>query len=268
MKKWLALLLCVAMLCGATACGCAQTQPDESQPNVGVSQSTGKQETPNAGEFGDFEVEDTTDSTTDNEVNDTTNGSVADSSDASTTQNTTQATGTTATGNDATLTTGGITGGDTTAATTTTTQAAPSENDVNAGDWFTEDTDATTVVTTTTVAAAEQTKVGKVSLPAPGYDADGKGRIIIGEVSCENQVVSIEIKNITTKWMTEETNYLEYTCYDKKGKVLTSKDPIFGKLYMGALRAGKSVVKTFSIPTGTTRVEITGYSITYWTEWA
>ena len=254
MKRWLILTLCILVACGLMACSGRKNPPAQSQDedvSTGTSvDDNSEEEIPNAGEFGDFFDSDEDDSSTTESAGDSQNS---------------------VTGDTTTTTTGTATGES--PATTTT---APSDNEVNGGDWFGEDTTAGTTTTTTqkttkattTVAEPEQTKVGKVSLPSPGYDPDGKGRIVIGEVSYTKPMVSIEIKNVTTKWMTEETNYLEYTCYDKKGNVLTLNDELFGKIYMGALRAGKSVTKTFAIPTGTTRVEITGYSITYWTEWA
>lgn len=176
-------------------------------------------------------------------------------------------------------------------ATTSTTAGTPaSGNEMDGADWFDTTTgsatfttagatgsgttgsgttsSATTGVAATTVAPPRQEELGSVSLPAPGYTPDGLGRIVIGAVSYHKPTVSIEVKNVTTKWMTEETNYLVYTCYDKAGNTLTLPDEVFGRIYIGQIRAGKSKTFTFALPEGTRRVEITGYHIAYWTEWA
>ena len=130
-------------------------------------------------------------------------------------------------------------------------------------------TAATTVTTTvTTVAPPQQQEQDHVSLPATGYDPDGKGRLKMGEVTLRGQTVYMEVCNVSSNWMTEETAYYQYTCYDKDGKVLSLADEAFGYVYLGQLRAGRSKTFTFTIPQGTRRVEITGYHITYWTEWS
>ena len=160
--------------------------------------------------------------------------------------------------------------------TSTTTGTPASGNEMDGADWFDTTTGSatatgsatSTTAATTTVAPPRQEELGSVSLPAPGYTPDGLGRIVIGAVSYNKPTVSVEVKNVTTKWMTEETNYLVYTCYDREGNVLTLPDEIFGRIYIGQIRAGKSKTFTFAIPEGTRRVEVTGYHIAYWTEWA
>ena len=277
-KRWLAALLCVIMLLAFTACRDGK-DPQSQPPNSIVDNDS-----PNAGAFEDDDSSTEGAEPTDNEFDagnwfdDDTTTAAADGSTTGDAKNesTAAGTGSTTTASSANHSTGESASASSAQSSTTTsdvtsatdTAASSSQNDFNGGDWFEEDTTTTTITTTTTVASAEQTKVGKVSLPATGYDPDGKGRIQIGAVSYDKPMVTIEVKNVTTKWMTEETDYLEYTCYDKKGNKLTSKDAIFGKIYIGALRAGKSVTKTFSVPNGTVRVEITGYKLTYWTEWA
>ena len=167
------------------------------------------------------------------------------------------------------------------ASTSTTTGTPASGNEMDGADWFdttagsatsttagTTGSATSTTAASTTVAPPRQEELGSVSLPAPGYTPDGLGRIVIGAVSYNKPTVSVEVKNVTTKWMTEETNYLVYTCYDREGNVLTLPDEIFGRIYIGQIRAGKSKTFTFAIPEGTRRVEITGYHIAYWTEWA
>ncbi len=265
-KRWLIVLLCVLMLCVVTAC--RGDKPSVSQPSSEGSDDLSSNESPNAGAFGDDE---SSAKPTDNEF-DAGNWFDDDTSADSTTTTSSDAGSTDKSASSVTTTTSKGTASNSASSTTGTsagTTTKSTNNDVDGGDWFGDDTTTTAkTTTTTTVASAEQTKVGKVSLPATGYDPDGKGRIQIGEVSYDKPMVTIEVKNVTTKWMTEETDYLEYTCYDKKGNKLTSKDAVFGKLYIGALRAGKSVTKSFSVPNGTVRVEITGYKLTYWTEWA
>lgn len=272
-KRWLIVLLCALMLCVLTAC--RGDKPPVSQPSSGdLSDAPADNESPNAGVFGDDE---SSAKPTDNEFDagnwfddDTTTASTADTTNETKDESASEGTTTTAatSGNASSNASTSVSANKTETNASTGAATSPSQNEIDGGDWFEDDTTTTATTTVTTVASAEQTKVGKVSLPATGYDPDGRGRIQIGAVSYDKPIVTIEVKNITTKWMTEETDYLEYTCYDKKGNKLTSKDAVFGKLYIGALRAGKSVTKTFSVPNGTVRVEITGYKLTYWTEWA
>lgn len=163
----------------------------------------------------------------------------------------------------------------TTTGDTVTTTGAPSGSaaDTSVGSTTTttvSTAEAPTVATTTstTVAPPRQQEQNSVSLPATGYDPDGKGRLLLGEVTLRGQTVYMEVCNISATWMTEETAYYQYTCYDKNGRVLTLSEETFGYIYLGQLRAGRSKTYTFTLPQGTRRVEITGYHVPYWTEWS
>ena len=110
----------------------------------------------------------------------------------------------------------------------------------------------------------------QVELPSAGYDPDpkGRGRIIVDSVTLEDNVVSVRFVNTTTRWMSEETSYLKYICTDAEGNELTTDAPFFGTLYFGMLEAGQSVVKTFVLPEGTTKVSFGESYIIFWTQWA
>lgn len=108
----------------------------------------------------------------------------------------------------------------------------------------------------------------QVELPQGGYDPDGRGRIIVESVTLEDNIVSVRFVNVTKRWMSEETSYLKYTCTDAEGNVLTTNAPFFGTLYFGMLEVGESIVKTFILPEGTTKVTFGECYIIYWTQWA
>jgi hypothetical protein len=71
---------------------------------------------------------------------------------------------------------------------------------------------------------------------------------------------------VTKNWITEETDYIEYTCYDKEGNVVKAAS----KIYIGCIDTKKNVSKTFQItvPATTAEVRITKSKIVYWTEWS
>lgn len=225
-------------------------------------------------------IADVTDSTTD-EVEDTTTSA----EDPTTTTEGTATEGTT------TKTEG------TTTTTTTTTTGKPTppttganDNSIDWGDaWGDSDptgsddpaesittittTTATTTTTTTTTTAAKPTTIDKVALPAVGTDVDGRGRIKVSQISLADGVMSISIRNYTdeqkNQWITEETNYVNYKCYDKDGKLLTNPDDeIFGYLYLGCLEVGEEVTFSVELPKGTAEVKLTDASIVYWTPWS
>ena len=106
------------------------------------------------------------------------------------------------------------------------------------------------------------------TLPEVGYDLDGRGRIFVKEISQQGNVVTVTLENISGKWMTEETSYVEYTCTDAEGNVLTMEDRYFGTLYFGMLEAKEVDTYTFNIPTGTAKVEFGTCRAVYWTQWA
>ncbi len=110
--------------------------------------------------------------------------------------------------------------------------------------------------------------VPSAALPEVGYDLDGRGRIFVKEISQQGNVVTVTLENISGKWMTEETSYVQYTCTDAEGNVLTMEDRYFGTLYFGMLEAKEVDTYTFNIPTGTAKVEFGTCRVVYWTQWS
>ncbi len=100
-------------------------------------------------------------------------------------------------------------------------------------------------------------------LPQTAGDIDGRSRLYVGEVFEQDGVVHFSIVNKTTKWMTEETNYIEYTCRDADGNVLAVKN-----LYIGSVRANSTHRYEIPLPEGTKELSLTKHKIEYWTEWA
>ena len=96
-----------------------------------------------------------------------------------------------------------------------------------------------------------------------GTDVDGRGRIYLGAISVDGSAATIEIQNKTSKWMTEETNYIDFTYYGADGASVGT-----GRLYLGSLRAGTSRTYTLELPAGAKDIALTGSKIVYWTEWA
>ena len=115
-----------------------------------------------------------------------------------------------------------------------------------------------TTSTTPTTQPTQQEEVKGVSLPAEGYSPDGK--IQIGTVQLTGNTVSMEIKNITTRYETNQDDYFEYTCYDEDGKELKRDRINFGRIYKQQSR-----VCTFDIPDNTATVELTDLKVEYWT---
>ena len=107
-----------------------------------------------------------------------------------------------------------------------------------------------------------------VVLPEVGYDLDGRGRIFVKEISAQDNVVTVTLENISSKWMTEETSYVEYTCTDAEGNVLNVAGKKYGTLYFGMLEAKEVDTYTFTIPTGTAKVAFGTCRTTYWTQWS
>ena len=107
-----------------------------------------------------------------------------------------------------------------------------------------------------------------VELPADGYDLDGRGRILAQSIELDGNTVTVHLVNVSTRWMSEETSYLEYVCTDAEGNVLALDDPYYGALYFGMLEVGEDIVMTFTLPEGTTRVTFKECDITYWSQWA
>ena len=204
-------------------------------------------------------------------------GSTTTSATTSTTTEDTAASDTTS----ATATTGGsvttvapsYTEGTTTTVTqkpTTTVTTAPSRpaSSVTATTTGSKPTASTTVTTQPTVPQP------KVALPAVGSDIDvvkQKDRIRVSAATAVYNkdgsiAVSLTFTNYSSNWITEETDWVEYTCYDKSGNVVQKAT----KLYIGCIDTKKNSVKTytFDVPAATAEVRLTDSKIVYWTEWS
>ena len=131
-----------------------------------------------------------------------------------------------------------------------------------------------TTTTSTTVKPTQPPVSGPyIALPEIGSDLDvtkKKNRIRVSAVAAwynDNGSigVSLTFKNYTTNWITEETDYVTYTCYDKNGTVVKRAN-----LMIGVIDTKKHPVKdfVFEVPANTAEVRITKSKITYWTEWA
>ena len=107
-----------------------------------------------------------------------------------------------------------------------------------------------------------------VELPADNYDLDGKGRIFAETITQDGNTVSVLFVNRHNRWISEETAYIKYICTDAEGNELTLEDKYYGFLYFGMLEVGESIVKTFTLPEGTVKVEFGECFINYWTQWA
>ena len=107
-----------------------------------------------------------------------------------------------------------------------------------------------------------------VELPAIGSDIDvvkKKNRIRVSKAEIVDRTVSLTFQNYTSNWITEETDYVEWTAYDADGNKLK-----VGTIYIGCIDTKKNKIKTFTfdVPDATAKVAITNSKITYWTEWA
>ena len=151
----------------------------------------------------------------------------------------------------------------------TTTAAA--EEPVDGSTTTSVTTTTTTTVTTTTTTTVAQTQV---ILPDVGTDIDvknKKNRIRVSAASATTNAdgsikVSLTFKNYSSNWITEETDYVMYTCYDKKGNVVQAAD----KISIGCIDTKKNSTRTFTftVPAATAEVRLTDSKIVYWTEWA
>ena len=111
-----------------------------------------------------------------------------------------------------------------------------------------------------------------ITLPAIGTDIDvakKKDRIRVSAASAAFNKdgtikVSLTFTNYSTNWITEETDYIQYTYYAANGTKIKTET-----LYIGVIDTKKNPVKTFTfnVPANTASVKITGAKINYWTEW-
>lgn len=101
-----------------------------------------------------------------------------------------------------------------------------------------------------------------VTLPAVGYDPDGKGRIQLAEVHREGGTVYATFENKSKSWETDETSTISYTCTDAEGNVLLN-----GSFYLGYVKCGKTTTGAITLPEGTAAIAFTGCDISYWGVW-
>lgn len=138
----------------------------------------------------------------------------------------------------------------------------PAEDNGNELVW---DEDGLTPATTTTTTPVK--KENGILLPAEGSkplpETDpGYKWLELGKASHSNGVASLEVKNTSKGWETEqEKSFLRYACYDKDGKELKADKVNFGRVH-----AGKSVTVQITMPTGTAKLAITGAETEFWTE--
>lgn len=250
MKRIIALLLCVALLVTFTACG------KDADTDKGTASTTTTTTTVTT-TVGESDAVTTTTTTAATAATDgTTASSTEDSTTATTTVTTTTAGTTTGAGAEEPI-------DPTTATTTTGRPTSTTSKPVS--------TTTTTKVTTTT---STTVKVPEVVLPAIGSDIDvvkQKNRIRVSAASAVSNAdgiiaVSLTFKNYSSNWITEETDWVEYTCYDKDGKVVQAAT----KIAIGCIDTKRHPVKTFTfdVPAATAEVRLTGSKIVYWTEWS
>lgn len=128
--------------------------------------------------------------------------------------------------------------------------------------------------TETMEVAIVDSAVNYFTLPAIGTDIDvakKKNRIRVSEASAtlnedDTYTVSLTFRNYTSNWITEETDYVKYACYDKAGQKIGTDQYI----YIGCIDTKKNKIKTFTfnVPADAVEVKLTGSKIVYWTEWA
>ncbi len=232
MKKLWIVALCLVLTLGLVACG---GNPDTSEPVGGVV------------------IPDEGTGTTASTGTTTQQGNVVDG-DAFFDGGSTTTTAPTTTKKDDASNTGG---------TTTTTQGGNSTTAPS--------TTSTTAKPTTTVAPPQQETVQKISLPAAGYDIDGRGRIQVKEskVKKENKVqyAYITFENVSKKngkeWIIPEYSKVQYACYDKNGNQTGS-----GTMILGALDGDETVTCQIELPADTAEVKLTGHNFEYWTPWS
>lgn len=249
MKKFLAFALAMVLLMSLAACG--KPADDGAQNSTTTTTTT-------------TTVGDATVTTT------TTTGSIGNGDTTATTVTTTAAT----TG---THVPGGVTVPIGTKPTTTTTTKKPTTTNTQVDEPVGPTTAATTTTTTTTtVTTTKPTEPAGpyIVLPEVGFDIDvakKKDRIRVSAVAAwynDNGSigVSLTVKNYSSNWITEETDYVEYTCYDKNGNVVQQAT----RIMIGVIDTKKNSVKefTFAVPATTAEVRITKAKIVYWTEWS
>lgn len=269
MKKTIAIVLALALTVGFTACGISDKEDTSSTTTTAANPSTS--------------------STTTTTATVATSVVVGTDADGSTVTSVVEITATTTTTtvyvpSGATVPIGTKPSTTVTQAptTTTTTATAPSVDEPVGSTTTTAATTTTattttvttTVDTTTTTAKPTEPEPLYIVLPAIGTDIDvtnKRDRIRVSQAAAwlndDSTIgVSLTFKNYSSNWITEETNYVQYTCYDKNGNVVQKET----KLMIGCIDTKKNVEKTFTfdVPANTAEVRLTGSKIVYWTEWS
>ncbi len=267
MKKYIALLLAVLLLMGLTACG-NDTKPKKETPSTTVTTKptvvapTGSAVAPTG----------TAAAPTGTTIQ--TEGSGTVQTTGSATHPTDGTSGTTST--TIPLPTGATVpiGTKPTTTTTTTPSATGTTQAPSIGGSATETTTPTTTTPTTVKPTEPPVQGPYIVLPAVGSDIDlakQKNRIRVSGVAAwfnEDGTIGVQltVTNYSSNWITEETDYIEYTCYDKDGNVLQKNM----RIMLGSIDTKKNKEKsfTFDVPADTAEVKLTRSKITYWTEWA
>ena len=112
-----------------------------------------------------------------------------------------------------------------------------------------------------------------ILLPAIGTDIDlvnKKNRIRVSAAYAAftdngNIAVSLTFQNYSSKWITDEIDWVEYTCYDADGNVVQAAS----KIQIGCIDTKDYKIRTyaFEVPGDTAEVRLTNSKIVYWTEW-
>ena len=111
---------------------------------------------------------------------------------------------------------------------------------------------------TSTATSSTSQAANAIDLPKEGYMPDNN--IMLGAVSCEKGIVSIEVRNVSSVWESDEgESYFEYTCYDKNNAVLA-----VGTIPFGYIPVKSSTRCTFAIPENTVKVALTDFHAEYW----
>ena len=161
--------------------------------------------------------------------------------------------------------------------------STPDQSDVNTPDSSTPDastpdastpdasTPSNTVDPQKPITPPVQEEVQNVSLPAAGYDIDGKSRIQVQKSEIRKdggkQYAQITFANVSKAngkaWIIPEYSKVEYACYDKSGAVIAT-----GTMPLGALEDGDSVICKVELPSGTAELRLIGHNLEYWTPWS
>ena len=146
-------------------------------------------------------------------------------------------------------------------------------NVLNPGESKTVDVYAPIGTATIEATGSTLTYVPAITLPEIGFDIDvvkKKNRIRVSAASAAfnedgSIAVSLTFRNYTSNWITEETDYIQYTYYNAAGEAIKTEN-----LYIGVIDTKKHPIKTFTfnVPANAASVKITNSKIVYWTEWA